>query len=284
MYYIREIDKPNMLLEKLNIVRLKNDEIILPIKTENNNEKTMNNLEKLAYKTNKILAKTNSKKLVLSKNIKKQKQYVNYLYAYDYDIVDGVWLFKILLPDVLEHIIKKKNLNKSNIQISILTNSISELEIINIKNIVKNYKKVNIVTFHIEKLKKLEQEILREDGIVMNIGNNKKKGLSKTKIILNLDFPQEVLNKYNINDEAIIVNFEGGINIEKKRFNGININDYEIKVLNSNEIDFSKTTKFALKDIYEAEQYKTQPIKQVIEKIRNDDVQIDKLIARKTII
>ena len=143
---------------------------------------------------------------------------------------------------------------------------------------------MNIVTFHIEKLKKLEQEILREDGIVMNIGNNKKKGLSKTKIILNLDFPQEVLNKYNINDEAIIVNFEGGINIEKKRFNGININDYEIKVLNSNEIDFSKTTKFALKDIYEAEQYKTQPIKQVIEKIRNDDVQIDKLIARKTII
>lgn len=284
MYYIREIDKPNMLLEKLNIVRLKNDEIILPIKTENNNEKTMNNLEKLAYKTNKILAKTNSKKLVLSKNIKKQKQYVNYLYAYDYDIVNGVWLFKILLPDVLEHIIKKKNLNKSNIQISILTNNISELEIINIKNIVKNYKKVNIVTFHIEKLKKLEQEILREDGIVMNIGNNKKKGLSKTKIILNLDFPQEVLNKYNINDEAIIVNFEGGINIEKKRFNGININDYEIKVLNSNEIDFSKTTKFALKDIYEAEQYKTQPIKQVIEKIRNDDVQIDKLIARKTMI
>lgn len=143
---------------------------------------------------------------------------------------------------------------------------------------------MNIVTFHIEKLKKLEQEILREDGIVMNIGNNKKKGLSKTKIILNLDFPQEVLNKYNINDEAIIVNFEGGINIEKKRFNGININDYEIKVLNSNEIDFSKTTKFALKDIYEAEQYKTQPIKQVIEKIKNDDVQIDKLIARKTII
>lgn len=284
MYYIKEIDKPNILLEKLNIVRLKNDEIILPIKTENNNEKTMNNLEKLAYKTNKILAKTNSKKLVLSKNIKKQKQYVSYLYAYDYDIVDGVWLFKILLPDVLEHIIKKKNLNKSNIQISILTNSISELEIINIKNIVKNYKKVNIVTFHIEKLKKLEQEILREDGIVMNIGNNKKKGLSKTKIILNLDFPQEVLNKYNINDEAIIVNFEGGINIEKKRFNGININDYEIKVLNSNEIDFSKTTKFALKDIYEAEQYKTQPIKQVIEKIRKDDVQIDKLIARKTII
>ena len=276
MYYIREIDKPNMLLEKLNIVRLKNDEIILPIKTENNNEKTMNNLEKLAYKTNKILAKTNSKKLVLSKNIKKQKQYVNYLYAYDYDIVDGVWLFKILLPDVLEHIIKKKNLNKSNIQISILTNNISELEIINIKNIVKNYKKVNIVTFHIEKLKKLEQEILREDGIVMNIGNNKKKGLSKTKIILNLDFPQEVLNKYNINDEAIIVNFEGGINIEKKRFNGININYYEIKVLNSNEIDFSKTTKFALKDIYEAEQYKTQPIKQVIEKIRNDDIKKEK--------
>ena len=154
MYYIKEIDKPNILLEKLNIVRLKNDEIILPINIESNNKKTVNNLEKLAYKTNKILAKTNSKKLVLSKNIKKQKQYVNCLYKYNYDIVDGVWLFKLLLPDVLEYIIKKKELNRANIQISVLTNNISELEIINIKNLVKNYKKVNIITFHIEKLKK----------------------------------------------------------------------------------------------------------------------------------
>ena len=206
------------------------------------------------------------------------------MYSYNYDIVDGVWLFKILFPDVIEYIIKNKNLNKGNTQISVLVNNISELELINIKYLVKNYKKVNIITSHIEKLKKLEETILKEEGIIMNIGNNKKKGLIKSKIILNLDFPEELLNRYNINEEAIIVNFEGGISIEKKRFNGININDYEIKILNCEDMDFINKDEFALKDIYESEQYKTQPIKKVIEKIRKDDLKIDKLIARKSII
>ena len=49
-------------------------------------------------------------------------------------------------------------------------------------------------------------------------------------------------------------------------------------------MDFINKDEFALKDIYESEQYKTQPIKKVIEKIRKDDLKIDKLIARKSII
>ena len=50
----------------------------------------------------------------------------------------------------------------------------------------------------------------------------------KSQIILNIDFPKELINKYNINDDAIIVNVKGKIKINKKRYNGLNINNYEI--------------------------------------------------------
>ena len=37
-------------------------------------------------------------------------------------------------------------------------------------------------------------------------------------IILNIDFPQELINKYNVQDEAIIVNIKRKTKINKKRF------------------------------------------------------------------
>ena len=52
-----------------------------------------------------------------------------------------------------------------------------------------------------------------------------KKSLVKTPIILNLDFNMQVLNKYKINENAIIINVEGDMKIRSKRFSGINKNN-----------------------------------------------------------
>lgn len=277
MYYIQESDKPRKLLYLLNLIRLDDDKIILPIYDEIISKERANIL---STKTKKILDKTNCNKLVISKKIKEEDTYINNLYSYNYDIVDGRWLFKLLLKDVLEYIIKKvKNLKKEEIPISIVVNDISEVEIYNIKYLIKNYKKINIITNHIEKFKKLEDEILQTQGIMINVGNNKRKGMAKSKIILNLDFPSELINKYNISEDAIIINFQGNVKIKKKRFNGININDYEIEIKNSEDIDYSKMEKFYAKDIYEANQYRNQPIIEIRRKIKRDKVCIKKLIA-----
>ena len=122
----------------------------------------------------------------------------------------------------------KKNMKKEEVSISILVNDINDNILENIKEIVKEYKKINIVTNHIEKFKKIEKQILEKEGIMLVISNNRRKSLLKSKIILNIDFPTELINKYQIYEEAIIVNLKGNVKIEKKRFNGININDYEI--------------------------------------------------------
>ena len=274
MYYIEQADKPIKIEEWFNIVKLKNNRIILPNKKEEN----IKTDEIFAQKTKNILDKTASNKIILSKNVHKKKGYINYLYSYNYDIVDGKWLFKILLYDVLEYIIMKENLDKDETQISIMLNDITERDLYNIKKIITNFKKVNIITNQLEKINNLEEKY-KDIGIVINVGNNKRKGILKSKIILNLDFPSELVNKYNIYDEAIIVNFQNNVKIKKKRYNVICINDYEIDLKNCNDFNFLDFENYYKKELYEGILYKNQPIEEVLKKLKIDGVVIEKLVG-----
>lgn len=281
MYYIQETDKPNKIAEFFNIIKLENDNIILPISKTGLEEQNIDEKVsyKLAIKTKTILDKTNSKKIVLSKKIQQQTTYVNNLYSYNYEIVNGRWLFQILIFDILEYVIKKLKIQEENIRIGILVNDISTLAIYAIEQLVIKYKNVKIVTNHIHLLKNIEDKISEEYGIFIHIGDNKRKILSKTNIILNLDFPTELINKYHIYNEATIINFKGNVKIRDKRFNGLNVNDYEI--------EWKKNTyseKFYVKDIYEAIQYKNQPIEEILKKIKKDNVKIKELKAVNTTI
>ena len=271
MYYIPENDKPSWLSKTFNIVKLENNRIILPIETDKISDKKA---QKLAKKTKKILDKTNCNKLVISKNIKKIDNYMNQLYTYQYLICDSKWLFEVLAVRVLDFIIEKFNMKKQETQVAILVNDLTENTLENIRIIVKQYKCVSIITNHIEKFKKLEQQILDENGIMITITNNKKKSLAKAQIILNVDFPTELINKYYINEKAIIINLKGNVKIEKKRFNGININDYEIKVENVEELDKNFLTKYKMADVYEAKLYKKTTYKNLIEILEKDKIEI----------
>ena len=119
MYYIKEIDKPNKLLKIGNWIRVKNNEIILPIQGEEIKSKQA---QKLSIKTKKILQKRNTNKIVLSKEIKKQEDYCNDLYSYGFDIPDGKWLWEILSCESLDYIVEKQNLKKQELMVSILVN------------------------------------------------------------------------------------------------------------------------------------------------------------------
>ncbi len=274
MYYIRETDKPNKIAEWLHIVILENDNIILPITKTSLDEKTE---YKLAIKTKAILDKANSKKLILSKKIKEQENYVNYLYSYEYEIVDGKWLFQMLFFNVLDYVVKKLKIKEEDTKIGILVNDISDFAIYVIRELVTKYKYIKIVTNHIDRFKNIEDKISEEYGIFINVGNNKRKVLSKTNIIFNFDFPTELINKYTIYNMATIINFKGNVQIKDKRFNGLNINDYEIN-WNSNP----HLEKFEAKDVYEAMQYKKQPIEETLNQIKKDSVTIKYLKGNKT--
>ena len=141
------------------------------------------------------------------------------LYSYGYEIVDGRWLFEALSYKVLDYIVNSKDLKKEEIEVSILVNNLTEYTLANIKKIAQEYKLLNIVTNHMEKFKKIEEKIYNENGLMITVTNNKKKSLKKSQIILNIDFPKELLNEYFIYEDAIIVNICGNMKITKKRFN-----------------------------------------------------------------
>ena len=274
MYYIENNDKPRFLESMFKIIKIEGNKLILPLKTKNNNKKY---LTKLTRKTKKILDKTKSKKIVLSKILKENEEYKNILYTYGFDIVDGKWLFEVISCEVLDYIVNLENIKKEDTEISILVNYITQNTLENIKKIARQYKRLNIVTNHIEKFKKIEEELYNKEGIMIIVTNNKKKSLSKSKIILNIDFPKELLNKYNIYENAILVNIRGNMKIARKRFNGITINDYEIKLNNLDYSQINNKNQYNIRDIYEASFYKTMPYREIVKQINADKPEVTSL-------
>ena len=55
-------------------------------------------------------------------------------------------------------------------------------------------------------------------------------------IINGINFPKEILNKYTIKDNSIIVNLDEKVKINKKRFCGKIINDFNINLNPDSEI------------------------------------------------
>lgn len=145
-------------------------------------------------------------------------------------------------------------------------------------DIAKSIKRLNVVTNHIEKCQKIEEYLYNEFGIMLNISNNKMKSLLKSEIILNIDFPEESINKYKIYYNSIIVNLSEKINLESKRFNGININDYRIKIPYE-----CKLKGFQDEIIYESLIY-DKNYKIIKDKIEKDKIVINKLIGNNGII
>ena len=303
MYYINETDKLNFISKQFNIIKSKGDNLILPIQkptTENQkpnletnkiNQKTAVQQEKqqqkiqkreqkLAEKTSKIVHATNSKKIVISKELQKHTTYLNSLYTYDLDIVDVKWLFLMLLPETIKYIVDKQKLQPEQTSIHILVNDINSVIISNIKILANIYKSINIVTKHVEKLNKIEGKILETSGAMITVMNNKKKSLAKAQIIINIDFPSEIINQYVICENATIIDMCGKTKITKKFINGVVIQDYEIEIKNKREYTIDGNYYYQ-KDLYEAEFYKQQPFEYVREKIKKDGVKIAKLISQR---
>ncbi len=279
MYFIQEADKPSILARIFNHIQIEGDKIILPIHERKIESKKV---QKLAQKTKKIFEKTRSKRIVISKKVQEQEEYMNLLYTYDLEIVKGNWLFELISCKVLDYILEKKEMKKEETKITILVNDLSENMLANVRQIAKQYKIVNIITNHREKFKKIEKQILEEDGIMITVGNNKKKGVSKSELILNVDFPSELVNRYTIYEEAVIVNIRGNVKIENKRFNGMCINDYEIAFDRREDFDYDKVTRYKACQIYEAQINKKQPFQEIMKQIEKDKVKIVELMGMNT--
>lgn len=266
-FYIEKMDKHGFTLLKFKI--------------KNDNFKIYTNLEKKKNirKVVKKLIKCDVKNVVLSRKLCENKEFINSLNSNNIKIFNGRWLEKYISFELLDYIIRQNSIKKEEIEIAITTNEITDISIEIIKELAKQYKRLTVVTNHIEKLKNIEKEIYEKNGILIVVSNNQKKSLARAKIILNIDFNKDVLNKYKLNENAIIINLEGNMKIFSKRFNGININDYEIEVGREETIWRENMQKFKTKDLLEANLYMKDTFQHIRNKIAKNKVSIKEVFG-----
>ena len=152
-YYIEKMNKHKIIGRK---IQFENDNIKIYMDLEKGK-----NTRKLVKRL--LLNETNN--VVIDKELITCEKLINLLRANDIKIFDGKWLEKYLILDILEYIINKKQIIKAETEIAITANEITELLIEMIKILSKQYKKLTIVTNHIEKLRKIEKEMTEDQNL-----------------------------------------------------------------------------------------------------------------------
>ena len=271
-YYLEKMDKHKIIGRKIQFEK-DNVKIYFDLSKGKNSQKLV-----------KKLLLNGANNVVIDKKIIECNNLLNLLRANDIKIFDGKWLERYLILDILEYIVNKKQIIKAETEIAITANEITDLLIEIIKNLSKQYKKLTIVTNHIEKLRKIEKEIKEKEGILIILSNNKNKSLLKSQIILNMDFNKELINQYKIFENAIIINVEESIKIDAIRFNGIIINDYEVEIGRKEFIWREGIEKYKQKDLIEEDLYVRDTNKNIKGKIQKNNISIKELYGINGII
>ena len=228
----------------------------------------------------KIIKKT-TKNVVLSNYLNEVEDLKYKLIKEHIQIYNGKVLMNYLLCDAIQYVLKIRREECYTQEIFILTNHPNSIDKENIVYFAKQFKRINIVTSNMQFFQNIEEYLEEKLGMAITVSNNKRKSLSKAKIIVNLDFDEELINKFHIYQNAIIFNPNTKVEIQSKLFNGIHIYDYQI----SYQDIFKKHIfdSFNKKQLYESI-IANKTFIQAIQQISEDNVKIVNLIGKNGII
>ena len=224
----------------------------------------------------KQLKKDNIKNIVISKKDKQNKEFINNIYSNNMNILDGKILFKHLIPQIVEYLSEVLETNIEDIEITILVNDYSRINLYYINKLISNTKRINIITNNVKKFKSFADSLYTKEAITVPVMNNRNKSLINKKHIINIDFTEEQLKKYKVNRNATIINIENNIKDINKTFTGISINDYELNI-KKQENDFE------LNEIYES-YIIGKKIEEIQRKLHEDNIKIINFIGKRGII
>lgn len=281
--YLKETDENCDFVKKFivklkktfNIIELKNESgrkiCYLPLFKEKSISKRK--ISKFSKKIIKILENNGISDVALSEYLSGLEELKNSLYSENINILNGRYLFKCLTEEIIKYILKIKNEDIKKSEISILVNNCNEFNQNLVINLAKEVRTLNIITNHINKWSKVEENLYNNFGILLNVSNNKRNSLRFSKIIINMDFPSELINQYKIFDDAIIVNILYKVQIKSKKFNGINVNYFKVDIPQKYKIEG-----FINEIVYESILYK-KGLYEAKNRITEDKVKIKKLVG-----
>lgn len=241
--------------------------IILPIINKKSKKNLLKYLELFNVKT--ICLSEELKDSDLAEDIKKL----------EINILNGQWLYKYLIKDIIEYVVNQKEGDISSQEISILINEISEIDIENILILSEKCKSINVITPNRRKFKKLEEYLYNEKGIILNLTQNYSKSLIKSDIIINMNFDEEELNKFSFPRKAVIISVQNQARVLFKGFDGLNICSYKIIIPKKYVSQDLNLESFNKEILYESFLYRKTNPKNIINIIEEDNLKFEYLVG-----
>ena len=275
--YIKKENIGNRLFHRIEIRNFDNNYVIAISDKYRKREK-----QKLV----KYIQKLKIDAIVFSKDFeeKLKLEICNMLSKTNVQILIGKKLMEFMEYEIVKYVLDKQNTNSKQEDVYIIFKKTDKLNLDFLKKFIENFRMVNIVTNDIEKLKRIQDNLLDDEGTLISVSNNKKKALKRAKYIVNINLNKEELNKYTVNRDAIIINIQENVKYDKTSFDGININYFDIQCPDEFVEIFEQIGEnFDIVQMYESmifrdNMHKTQ-LDNVYKRISEDGIQITGLIG-----
>ena len=199
------------------------------------------------------------------------------------NVLNGKKIMELMDFDIVKYILDIQKVDMKQEEIYIIFKKDNSLNLNFLKRFIENFRMTNVVTNDIERLKKVQDNLLEHDGILISVSNNKRKALKRAKYVLNMNLSKSELEKYKINRNAIIINIKENVKYEDVNFDGVNVNYFEIALPDEYVEKFEQIgEKFDYVKLYESEllsKMQQKSLENIYVKIKSDGVRIDGLIG-----
>lgn len=189
----------NKILNYFGYIKISDNYFVLMcVENESINKRMINNLIKR-------IKSVNAKNIVLAEKFLQNNEFLSVLKK-DFNILDGRWLYRFLILDIIQKISFIQNKKINEYEVTVLCNNPTELVFENIELLAKNCKIVNVLTtYNIDKFIHIEKDLYEKYGLLLNVSTNIRKACLFSDIIINIDFNSEDLEKCCFKDKSILV-------------------------------------------------------------------------------
>jgi len=283
-------DKEIKFLEENNIKNMSEEKIV----SEKTFKRIKKKIDRIISHLIKYIEKYDMNVLVLSnmfsKNVKgysfeiylkevlKDRKYLKdevNIYKNELYFSDGKKIIEYMQYEILEYImtIQNKKLYQEDVYFLIKKDNKLDLEFLG--KFIEKAKTVNIVTNDIDRFKKIQETIYKNENILISVSNNKSKALKRAKYIFNVNLRESDLEKLKINREAILIHLRENIKYSKNGFYGININSIKIKIPDEYIEKFEKIDQEILSEFELIKLYESMLLQSIYIKTKDTMIQLE---------
>lgn len=226
---------------------------------------------KIQKRIEEIQRKEQTKQVILSKEV---KQYLGEecFKEEQQELEKRIKIYFLL--EELEYILNRQEMNFENAEIYILANEYSKQMKEILEHFMSKFKVVHILSknqkYYTRWIERLEEE--GETNIIYS--HNYRKSLLKAKMIINIDFSNQDLKKYKINQDAIILQLYHEKPELKQIFNGIYIMEMILDYDKQRLGVYTDLNAFSFKEVYISRINQETNMEEVWRKIKKDNIKV----------